>query len=142
MITLSDHFTLAIIVKKKLKAWKIQYACSLILFGLYSSIYIIKHFCGLFWNSYKIISQWQLHKCHLNHSSNNLIYIFRYNYNYCLDMMWTSKVVNQNVWYRKYNDGTGLKIGFPTHFRLSGVVVRATTYCFPLYMSPSWANFR
>ena len=61
------------------------------------------------------------------------IYLHLYNYNYCLHVMWTSKVVNQNVWYRKYNDGTGLKKGFPTYFRVSGVVDWATTYCFPLY---------
>jgi hypothetical protein len=40
-----------------------------------------------------------------------------------------------NFQHRKYNYGTGLKknYAFSSHFRLSGVTDRATTYCFPLH---------
>ena len=39
-----------------------------------------------------------------------------------------------NFWYSKYNDRTGLKINrFSKHFLLSGIVDQATIYCLPLH---------
>ena len=80
-------------------------------------------------------------------------------YNYCLHMRWTSKIINtrvvifskgfspsenhlsrvDNLMFTSYEGNDCFiipklkKKGFSTHFRLSGIVDRVTTYCLPLH---------